>query len=103
MTAGVTAVVVDDGLLAGIVQQAPGFFAFRTAANRHGERAILHLPSTEVKVSAEGLALVGSARIQRRFEIADVGMVQRPTEFVGYIAIFLGILVLAGALIMLGW
>ena len=44
--APVTSVVVDDGVLAGISQQASWFVAFRTAANRHGGSVIVYLLST---------------------------------------------------------
>ena len=35
---GVAAVVVDDGVLTGIIQQTPWFVTFRTTSNRHRER-----------------------------------------------------------------
>jgi hypothetical protein len=46
VAAGVAAVVVDDSVFAGIIQQTPGFVTFRTASNRHkGERDRDPIPS----------------------------------------------------------
>ena len=43
--ARVTSVVVDDGVLAGISQQAPWFVTLWTAANRHRVRERDRMPS----------------------------------------------------------